>query len=97
VFSVRSVPRLSNEDQRLSLDSSVNIVTSSRAEQRPDRLWGLFNVLMNAGGCSVVKRPGRVADRLPTSNAEFKNAWSYTSIHKLVVIQIINNKFVLHW
>jgi hypothetical protein len=27
----------------------------------------------------VVKRPGREADRSPSSSAKFKNAWSYTS------------------
>jgi len=33
-----------------------------------------------------VKRPGRVADRSPSSTAEVKNAWSYTSTPQYVFI-----------
>jgi len=35
---------------------------------------------MGTGAPSLeVKRPGREADHSPPSNAEVKNAWSYTS------------------
>jgi hypothetical protein len=49
---------------------------------RPDRLWGATQPpihwipwFRSLG----VKRPGREADHLPPSSAEFKNTWSYTS------------------
>jgi hypothetical protein len=37
-------------------------------------------IYMGTGALSLgVKRPGREADHSPPSNAEVKNAWSYTS------------------
>jgi hypothetical protein len=48
---------------------------------RPDRFWG--QPRLPSSGCRSltpgVKRPGREADHSPTSTAEIKNAWSYTS------------------
>jgi hypothetical protein len=51
---------------------------------RPDRLWGPPGLLSNGYEgegvlSSGVKRPGREADHSPSSNAEVKNAGSYTS------------------
>jgi hypothetical protein len=48
----------------------------------PDRLWGPPSLLTNGyqGAFSLeVKRPGSEADHPPSSSAEVKNAWSYTS------------------
>jgi hypothetical protein len=49
---------------------------------RPDRLWGPLSLLSN--GCRGdlspgVKRPGRQADHWPSTSAEVKNTWVYTS------------------
>jgi len=49
----------------------------SSSPLRPNLLWG-----------SWVKRPGREADNSPPSNADVKNAWSYTSITPYIFIAL---------
>jgi hypothetical protein len=49
---------------------------------RPDRLWGPPNLLYNGywGLFPMIKRPGREADHSPSTSAEVKKMWIYTSI-----------------
>jgi hypothetical protein len=59
---------------------------------RQDLLWGLPSLLPNEyrpgrGAISPeVKWPEREANPCPPSSAEFKNAWSYTSITQHVFV-----------
>jgi hypothetical protein len=48
---------------------------------RPDRLWDPPNLLSSGyrGFTAEVKRPRREADHSPTSSAEVKKTWVYTS------------------
>jgi hypothetical protein len=48
---------------------------------RPDQLWAYpSSYRMVTGALSLgVKRLGREADHSPTSNAEVKNVWNYSS------------------
>jgi hypothetical protein len=49
--------------------------------QRPDRLCGPRS--WYRGYLSGVKRPGRDANHLSPSSAEFKNEWRHTSTHPM--------------
>jgi hypothetical protein len=64
----------------------VGIWEFSFSPPRPDRLWDPLNLLSSGyrGSFPGVKRSGREADHSPPSNAEFKNVWSYISIHPYV-------------
>jgi len=66
-----------------SRDSSVGIATRLRAGRSGSRLALEPThppIQWIPGAISLgIKRPGREADHSPTSSAEDKNAWSYTS------------------
>jgi hypothetical protein len=49
--------------------------------KRPDRLWGSHSLLFNAyrGLFLGVKRPGCEVNQSPSSSAEVKIEWNYTS------------------
>jgi hypothetical protein len=63
----------------------VRVPVGSRifsSSQRPDRFWGPPNLLSNGyrGALSPgVKRQGREADHSPSTSAEIKKTWIYTS------------------
>jgi hypothetical protein len=51
------------------------------SSRRPDRLWGLPNLVSNGywGLFPGVKRPGREAEHSPPASAEVKKMWIYAS------------------
>jgi hypothetical protein len=59
---------------------------------RPERHWGPPSLLSSGyrGALSLgVKRPGREADHSPSSSAEVKNAWSYTSTPPIRLLGVV--------
>jgi hypothetical protein len=55
---------------------------------------------LGAGGSSAgIKRPGREADHSPSSSAEMKNTWSYTSIppYVFIVWRLIKQRDAASW
>ena len=64
-------------------------------KNRPHRFWGPPNLLFNGYRDSFrgLKRLGREVDHSPSSSAEVKNGWCYTSTPPLCLYVVDRNHF----
>jgi hypothetical protein len=86
-------------DGRVSIPGCGRDPFSLRHESRPALSPTQFSIKWVPGFLSEVKRPGRKSDHSPTSRAEVKKAWSYSSTPPYVCVQwiLIKHKIKPSW